>query len=94
METFRGRVDMSGPLRLLPWSEGGKASHLSADGDGSLLSRLADEVEVVQLGMAEDLLFYVQKTMAEDEPSSTELRNLVARLSEALRDALRVAESR
>lgn len=37
-------------LRLLPWeSEGGKPCFLSADGAGSMLSRLADEIEAEQL---------------------------------------------
>jgi hypothetical protein len=55
---------------------------------------LADNLEAVQLGMAEDLLGYVQRIVAENEPADTELRVIVTRLSEALRDAPRVAESR
>jgi len=81
--------------RLLPWSgEGGKECHLSTDDDGSFLSRLADNLEAVQLGMAEDMLTYVQATVAVDGPSETEQLVIIRRLCEALRDALRVAESR
>lgn len=83
-------------LRLLPWSgEGGKPAYLSTDGEGSsYLSRLADNLEAVQLGMAGNLLDYVDKALADGELSETELRSMLARMGEALRDALRVAESR
>ena len=81
--------------RLLPWSgEGGKECYLSTDDDGSFLSRLADNLEAVQLGMADDMLTYVQGTLAVDGLSETELRVMITRLCEALRDTLRVAESR
>ncbi|WTK98624.1 hypothetical protein OG700_10450 [Streptomyces sp. NBC_01508] len=82
-------------MRLLPWTgEGGKPAYLSTDDKGSYLSRLADDIEVVQLGMAEDLLDDVQKTVAKEKPSVTELRSIITHLSLALRNSLRVAHSR
>ncbi|UWE08733.1 helix-turn-helix domain-containing protein [Actinacidiphila bryophytorum] len=62
--------------------------------DSSFLSRLADDLEARQLGMAKDLQAYVDSAMDGDSPSETELRGMVAQLSQALRDARRVAESR
>lgn len=58
------------------------------------MSRLADNLESLQLGMAEDLLDHVATTMREDKPGETELAPMVRHLCQALRDALRVAESR
>jgi hypothetical protein len=85
----------TGSMRLLPWSgEGGKPYYLDTDGPDSYLSRLADELEAVQTGMGEDLLDHVQKILAAGTASEPELRNLVEHLCQALRDALRVAESR
>jgi hypothetical protein len=82
-------------MRLLPWTcEGGRPAYLSTDDEGSYVSRLADNLEAVQLGMAEDLLGHVQKTMTEEKSSEPELRSVVTHLCQALRDALRVAESR
>lgn len=82
-------------MRLLPWTgNDGKESYLSTPEEGSFLSRLADNLEAVQLGMGADLLDYVQKSLADGTPSETELRNLVGHLSTSLRDAIRVAESR
>lgn len=82
-------------VRLLPWAgESGKPCFLDTDNPNSYLSRLSDNLEAVQLGMAEDLLDHVRKTLTAGATSETELRNLIDRLSQALRDALRVAESR
>jgi hypothetical protein len=58
------------------------------------MSRLADNLETVQLGMAEDLLDHVRKALEEGRFSEVELRSMVTSLSGALRDAIRVAESR
>ncbi|MFC4032194.1 hypothetical protein ACFO3J_11960 [Streptomyces polygonati] len=81
--------------RLLPWSsENGTPCYLDTDSRDSFLSRLADNLEAVQLGKGRELLRYTVKLLAQQEPSEVELRNMVARLSEALRDAIRVAESR
>lgn len=82
-------------MRLLPWSgEGGKPAYLSAEDENSYLSRLADDLEAVQLGMAGRLLDYVQMALADGKLSETELRSMVGFLCEALRDARGVAGSR
>jgi hypothetical protein len=84
------------PLRLLPWpSPDGKPCYLSADDSGKgRLSRLADDMEAVQLAAGEDVLNLGRKVL--DDPMSpyTEVRYAGIRLAECLSDALRVAESR
>ncbi|MBD9701756.1 hypothetical protein IHE56_06560 [Streptomyces sp. ID01-12c] len=85
---------MGGEVRLLPWAgDGGKACFLFTDGEGGAVSRLADVTEGVQLGMGRELLAHARELLADDPPGG-ELRFLAERLSEALVDALRVAESR
>ncbi|WP_320777043.1 hypothetical protein [Streptomyces sp. CRN 30] len=82
-------------LRLLPWpTPDGKPCYLSADESGGYLSRLADDMEAVQLATAADLLGLARTTL--DDPTSpyTEVRYAGLRLAECLADALRVAESR
>ncbi|WP_328914637.1 MULTISPECIES: hypothetical protein [unclassified Streptomyces] len=83
-------------MRLLPWlGFDGKPCYLDTDADGSsFLSRLADNMEAVQLGMGRDLLDNVQKCTVERMPLETELRAFVTHLCMALADVLRVAESR
>lgn len=93
------RGESAGEVRLLPWGgEGGKACYLVTDREGGAVSRLADVAEGVQLGMGRELLAHAGEMLAEDvwagDPSGGEFRFLAARLSEALADALRVAESR
>ncbi|MFI6400968.1 hypothetical protein [Streptomyces sp. NPDC050548] len=83
------------PLRLLPWpSPEGKPCYLSTDSEGGYLSRLADEMEAVQLGLAADVLSGAGKVL--DDPMSpyTEVRYVAIRLAECLTDVVRVAESR
>jgi hypothetical protein len=58
------------------------------------LSRRADEVEALQLDMATRLLSHAAALLADSKASSRELRFLADRLTEALTDVLRVAESR
>ncbi|WP_342751767.1 hypothetical protein [Streptomyces cahuitamycinicus] len=80
-------------MRLLPWSgPEGKASYLITDGRGGRLSRLADVIEATQIDMGAQLLAHAEDLL----PDATEvqLRFLAERLTEALRDILRVAESR
>ncbi|MEW1796574.1 hypothetical protein [Streptomyces niveus] len=86
---------MSTQARLLPWpGEDGQRSYL-VTGDGrSYLSTLANEMEEVQLQTGATLLDHAAAMLRDDKVSTRELRFLSARLSEALRDALRVAESR
>ncbi|MFE3881457.1 hypothetical protein ACFXPQ_00765 [Streptomyces lydicus] len=86
---------MSANLRLLPWpGPAGQRSYLSTDDGDSPLSQLADEMEEVQLQMGAELLDHAAKMLENQKASAVELRFLSARLCEALRDALRVAESR
>jgi hypothetical protein len=82
--------------RLLPWSgvEGKPCYLLTDEGSGGYLSRLADNVESVQLGMGSELLDHARELLDDPKDGTGELRFLSARLTEALRDALRVAESR
>jgi hypothetical protein len=85
-----------GGLRLLPWTAtDGRLCYLSTNGQG-YVSTLADRIEAMQLTMGEDLLEYARSVLAPGErvPSSVEYRWLACRLTEALSDALRVADSR
>ncbi|MFF1285526.1 hypothetical protein [Streptomyces sp. NPDC058299] len=88
---------MPGPSasgRLLPWTGGeGKPCYLLGDGTG-YVSRLADEIESVQLGMAGALLEHAAELLTEHRLTGEELHYLARRLSESLRDVKRVAESR
>ncbi|GJF31426.1 hypothetical protein KNE206_41260 [Kitasatospora sp. NE20-6] len=86
---------MAGP-RLLPWTtEDGRPCYLSTDGKG-YISTLADGIETVQLCMGQELLEYARGILAPGAKAqlAIEYRWLACRLSEALLDALRVAESR
>ncbi|MDQ1011077.1 hypothetical protein QFZ82_005562 [Streptomyces sp. V4I23] len=90
-----GGTRAEGP-RLLPWTtQDGHPCYLSTDGQG-YLANLADNIEAIQLGMGEDLLEYARDAVAPDAKvlSATEYRWLARRLTEALSDALRVADSR
>jgi hypothetical protein len=82
--------------RLLPWSgAGGKPCYLLTDDNGGgYLTRLADNIESVQLGMGNELLGHAQELIKDPKTGPAELRYLSARLTESLRDVLRVAESR
>lgn len=80
--------------RLLPWTgEGGRPCHLLGDGSGRV-SRLADDIEGIQLGMAGGLLGHVAELLADRRVTDSELHYLASRLSESLRDVKRVADSR
>ena len=81
-------------LRLLPWSgPDGKPCYLSTDDSGGYMSRLADNMEAVQLGMAAELLEQVSETLSGDS-APEEVRLLAAKLTGSLREVLRVAISR
>ncbi|MEU1483661.1 hypothetical protein [Streptomyces sp. NPDC005752] len=80
--------------RLLPWSgPEGKPCYVLGDGAG-YVSRFADNVESVQLGMAVELLDHVADMLDDRQVTSAQLRFVVARLAESLRDVHRIAESR
>lgn len=82
-------------LRLLPWrSPDGKPCYLSTDENGGYLSRLADDMEAMQLATAEDILNLTRPVLADPTAPYTEVRYAGLRLAECLTDALRVAESR
>ncbi|MGW6218639.1 hypothetical protein ACWF8U_02040 [Streptomyces olivaceus] len=82
-------------LRLLPWSGSeGKPCYLSTDERGGYMSRLADNVEAVQLGMAAELLEEASETLSDRDVALDEMQRLAKELSGALRDVLRVATSR
>ncbi|MFF9032209.1 hypothetical protein [Streptomyces iakyrus] len=79
--------------RLLPWSgDEGKSSYLITDARGGRLSRLADIAEATQLDMGAQLLAHAEDMLP--DATETQLRFLAERLAEALRDVLRVVESR
>lgn len=82
--------------RLLPWSgpEGKPCYLLTDDGRGGYLSRLADGIESVQLGMGSELLGHAEELIDDPKAGAAELRYLSARLTESLKAAIRVAESR
>ncbi|KOG17063.1 hypothetical protein [Streptomyces viridochromogenes] len=82
-------------LRLLPWSgPEGKPCFLSTDDNGGYMSRLADNIEAVQLGTAVELLEEASDTLVDQEAGPEDLRRLAKELTGALRDVLRVATSR
>ncbi|MFC0599881.1 hypothetical protein [Streptomyces palmae] len=82
--------------RLLPWkSPDGKPCYLDTDGENTgYVSRLADEMEALQLGMAIELIGHAEALLGAAKADARELRFLSARLTEALRDTTRIAESR
>lgn len=82
-------------LRLLPWSgPEGKPCYLSTDDSEGHMSRLANNIEAVQLGMAAELLEQAMEVLGDEDAELEALRLLVTDLTGALREALRVAISR
>ncbi|MFD4977930.1 hypothetical protein [Streptomyces sp. NPDC058424] len=82
-------------LRLLPWSgPEGKPCYLSTDDRGGFMSRLADNIEAVQLGTAAELLEQAADALDDQDAGPEDLRLLAKQLTGALRDVLRVATSR
>lgn len=80
--------------RLLPWpGPEGKPCYLLTDGSGRL-SRAADAAESIQLDMAGDLLAHLADMLDDEHVTAVQLRYLLARMSEALTDVCRIAESR
>ncbi|MFF4246899.1 hypothetical protein ACFYY2_20895 [Streptomyces sp. NPDC001822] len=89
---------MTGPTpdvpRLLPWAgPEGKPCYVLGDGTG-YVSRVADGVESVQLGMAAELLRHADDMRDDPHVTLPQLRFLVARIAESLRDVHRIARSR
>jgi hypothetical protein len=82
-------------LRLLPWAgPDGKPCFLSTDDRGGFMSRLADNMESVQLGRATELLGQAVDMLVDADTEPDDLRLLAKDLTGALRDTLRVAASR
>ncbi|MFJ7412226.1 hypothetical protein ACIQWZ_15620 [Streptomyces sp. NPDC098077] len=81
-------------MRLLPWTgTGGKPCYVVGDGTGHV-SRMADDVESIQLDMADELLGHAADLLADDASTGPQIRFLADRLTESLRQIVRVAESR
>ncbi|MFF5434943.1 hypothetical protein ACFY5K_33620 [Streptomyces griseofuscus] len=82
-------------LRLLPWSgSDGKPCYLSTDDKAGYMSRLADNIESIQLGTATELLEHASDTFNDPDTDGEDLCLLAKELTGALRDVLRVATSR
>ncbi|MCW8120847.1 MULTISPECIES: hypothetical protein [Streptomyces violaceoruber group] len=82
-------------LRLLPWSgPDGKPCYLSTDDNGGYMSRLADNIEAAQLGMATDLLERAAEVLGDQNVGRDDLRLMLTEVTRALRDVVRVAASR
>jgi len=82
-------------VRLLPWAgPEGKPCYLAGDGSGGYLSRLADNMEAVQLSLAADLIKEARSVLDGRRWTPGELHLLAVQLTEALTDVHRVAESR
>ncbi|WP_326752871.1 hypothetical protein OIE73_13920 [Streptomyces hirsutus] len=86
----------AGRPRLLPWSNlDGNPCYLVTDDTGTdRLARLADDIEAVQLGMADDLLGHAVDLLGDGKATAPQLRYLAACLAEALHDVHRIARSR
>jgi hypothetical protein len=82
-------------MRLLPWAGAdGKPCYLSTDDPGSLLSRLADDVEAAQLASAEQVLAGAKAVLGDPKAGERAVRFALTRAVESLGDVLRVAVSR
>ncbi|MFF4367492.1 hypothetical protein [Streptomyces sp. NPDC001594] len=80
--------------RLLPWVTGdGQPCYLVTDGQG-YLSRVADDMERVQLGVAVELLGHADDMLGDYGATGAQLRYLGRRMAESLRDVHRIAVSR
>ncbi|MEN3584610.1 hypothetical protein AAH978_10710 [Streptomyces sp. ZYX-F-203] len=87
-------VSAAGQPRLLPWTgPEGKPCRLAGDGTG-YLSRLADDMESAQLGLAGELLQEAQRVLDGRQWTPGELHLLAVRLTEALTHVHRIAVSR
>ncbi|WP_225845531.1 hypothetical protein [Streptomyces sp. HPF1205] len=99
------KAKVEGAVRLLPWTrDDGRQCYLLG-GDGGLVSRIADRVERELLDMAVELLGHADDMLGDGHGgphagtgtgtvTPEQYRFLAARLTEALRDVNRIAESR
>lgn len=72
----------------------GKPCYLVTDDSGSRLSRLADDLEALQLATGADVLVLARTVLDDHASPYAEVRYAGLRLAECLTDTLRVAESR
>ncbi|GGZ67378.1 hypothetical protein [Streptomyces bluensis] len=82
--------------RLLPWTGSlGQRCYLIEDDTGNgTLSRIANRVETVQLGLAEQLHEQAWDVLTTPTAPTTKIRRLAEQLAQALADTLLIAESR
>ncbi|MFH9609167.1 hypothetical protein [Streptomyces sp. NPDC017448] len=81
-------------FRLLPWTgTAGRPCYVVGSGGGKV-SREADKVEAMQLGMAYELLDHADDLVQDDRSTAVQLRHVAAALAHSLRDVHRVARSR
>ncbi|WP_055526887.1 hypothetical protein, partial [Streptomyces graminilatus] len=79
----------------LPWpSPEGNPCFLVHGSEGGYVTRLADEMEAMQLTTGTDVLGLARKVLDDPLSPATEVRYAGVRLAECLGDVLRVAESR
>lgn len=76
----------AGRPRLLPWSNlAGNPCYLVTDDTGTgRLPHLADDIEAVEPGMADDLLGHAVDLLGDAKVTAPGIRYLAARLTEAL----------
>ncbi|MBW5252133.1 MULTISPECIES: hypothetical protein [Streptomyces] len=83
------------PPRLLPWaSPEGKPCWLSTDDPGSLMSRLADDMEDEQIECGEQVWAGSRAVLADRAAGERAVRFALTRATESLGDLLRIAQSR
>ncbi|WP_405998878.1 hypothetical protein [Streptomyces sp. NBC_00829] len=87
-------MSLTDTVRLLPWTgPEGKPCYLAGDGAG-FLSRLADNMEAAQLGLAGELIDEAQQVLESRAWTPGELHLLTVQLTEALGNVHRIAVSR
>ncbi|WUH92324.1 ATP-binding protein [Streptomyces sp. NBC_00433] len=80
-------------LRLLPW-QGPEGRPATLNGAGGYLSRLADEIEDLQLDSARVVFDLAPAVLDNPDTCPHEVRFAARRLRESLGDVLKIAESR
>ncbi|WP_069814386.1 hypothetical protein [Streptomyces sp. TP-A0874] len=81
-------------MRLLPWpGPEGKPCYLVGS-DSGFVAHVADNIESTQLDMATELLDHVEDMLSDPQVTPEQLRYVIARMAESLREVHRVARSR
>lgn len=87
-------MNLTDTVRLLPWAgPEGKPCYLAGDGAGPL-SRLADNMEAAQLGLAGELIEEAHQVLVGHAWTPGELHLLAVELTEALGNVHRISVSR